>query len=220
MFNEKNNEKKLPVNLQFALDESMDLNYNARKNFGYAALSKIYHELEIDKFLRNRQRHSNEEYDANAIMKLLVFSRLLYPLLRKRLLKTKMFSLISLIFHWMMCIDVLLFSTSIVMLYNFGSMSILSLCMIGIQIWFIMMLLTITLRLMNRMNFEKKGFLKSIGLKNLVFDADTGEISESVRQHLIFDEEKLREEEKFDGYYAIVTSEYKETPEKIIDMYR
>jgi len=40
MFNEKNNKKKLPVNLQFALDESIDLNYNARKNFGYAALSK------------------------------------------------------------------------------------------------------------------------------------------------------------------------------------
>lgn len=57
-------------------------------------------------------------------------------------------------------------------------------------------------------------------VKNLVFDANTGEISESVRQHLDFNEEKLREEEKFDGYYAIVTSEYKETPEKIIDMYR
>ncbi|MEG6569001.1 hypothetical protein V6B98_04525 [Thermoanaerobacterium thermosaccharolyticum] len=82
-----------------------------------------------------------------------------------------------------------------------------------------MMLLTITLRLMNKMNFEKKGFLKSIGLKNLVFNADTWKISESVRQHLIFDEEKLREEEKFDGYYAIVTSEHKDTPEKIIGMY-
>jgi transposase len=42
----------------------------------------------------------------------------------------------------------------------------------------------------------------------------------SVRQHLTFDEEKLREEEKFDGYYAIVTSEYKESDDKIIDMYR
>lgn len=57
-------------------------------------------------------------------------------------------------------------------------------------------------------------------VKNLTFDADTGEILESVRQHLTFDEEKLREEEKFDGYYAIVTSEYKESPEKIIEMYR
>ncbi|AST56352.1 transposase IS4 family protein [Thermoanaerobacterium thermosaccharolyticum] len=56
-------------------------------------------------------------------------------------------------------------------------------------------------------------------VKNLVFNADTWKISESVRQHLIFDEEKLREEEKFDGYYAIVTSEHKDTPEKIIGMY-
>jgi hypothetical protein len=30
-----------------------------------------------------------------------------------------------------------------------------------------------------------------------------------VKQHLSFDEEKLREEEKYDGYYAILTSEYK-----------
>ena len=30
------------------------------ENFGYAALSKIYHELEIDKFLINLQRHSKE----------------------------------------------------------------------------------------------------------------------------------------------------------------
>ena len=30
----------------------------------------------------------------------------------------------------------------------------------------------------------------------------------------------MREEEKFDGYYAIVTSEYLESDEKIIEMYR
>jgi ribosomal RNA small subunit methyltransferase A len=34
------------------------------------------------------------------------------------------------------------------------------------------------------------------------------------------DEEKLREEEKFDGYYAIVTSEWKKTDEEIIEIYR
>ncbi|MDR1604494.1 MAG: transposase [Gracilibacteraceae bacterium] len=33
-------------------------------------------------------------------------------------------------------------------------------------------------------------------------------------------EEKLREEEKYDGYYAIVTSEWKESDEKILDIYR
>jgi transposase len=53
-------------------------------------------------------------------------------------------------------------------------------------------------------------------VKNLTFDANTGEILDSVRQHLSFDEEKLREEEKLDGYYAIVTSEYKESDKKIL----
>lgn len=57
-------------------------------------------------------------------------------------------------------------------------------------------------------------------VKNLNFDKDTGEILESVKQHLSFDQDKLNEEEKFDGYYAIVTSEYKELDEKIIEMYR
>lgn len=34
------------------------------------------------------------------------------------------------------------------------------------------------------------------------------------------DEEKLKEEEKFDGYYVIVISEYKELLEKIINIYK
>ena len=50
-----------------------------RRNFGYASLSKIYHELGIHTFLINRQRHSKEEYDANTIMKMLVYSRMLNP---------------------------------------------------------------------------------------------------------------------------------------------
>jgi transposase len=40
------------------------------------------------------------------------------------------------------------------------------------------------------------------------------------KQELIFDEEKLLEEEKYDGYYVIVTSEWEETDEKILDIYR
>lgn len=55
-----------------------------RKNFGYAALSKIYHELSIHTFMTNRQRHTNEDYDADTIMKLLVFSRLLSPASKKK----------------------------------------------------------------------------------------------------------------------------------------
>ena len=49
------------------------------KNLGYAALSYIYHELEIDTFLNSRQRSIGAEYNLNSIMRLLVFSRLLYP---------------------------------------------------------------------------------------------------------------------------------------------
>lgn len=32
--------------------------------------------------------------------------------------------------------------------------------------------------------------------------------------------EKLKEEEALDGYYVIITSEYKETSDRIIEMYR
>ncbi|NMB12439.1 MAG: transposase, partial [Firmicutes bacterium] len=57
-------------------------------------------------------------------------------------------------------------------------------------------------------------------VKNLAFDPKTGEIKNDLKQALIFDEEKLRKEEELDGYYAIVTSEWKEPDEKIIDIYR
>lgn len=56
-------------------------------------------------------------------------------------------------------------------------------------------------------------------VKNLIFDKDTGEVV-STKQKLCLDEAKLREEEKFDGYYAIVTSEWKKSDEEIIEIYR
>ena len=57
---------------------------NIRKNFGYVALSAIYHELEIDRFFANRQQSAASEYNMNAIMRLLVFSRLLAPGSKKK----------------------------------------------------------------------------------------------------------------------------------------
>jgi transposase len=56
-------------------------------------------------------------------------------------------------------------------------------------------------------------------VKNLIFDEKTGEILTS-KQKPMFDEAKLMEEEKYDGYYAIVTSELKESDDKILDIYR
>lgn len=70
-------------------DEWIEKDTTNRKNFGYASLSKIYHELGIHTFLINRQRHAKHEYDANSIMKLLVFSRLLDPASKKKTFKNK-----------------------------------------------------------------------------------------------------------------------------------
>lgn len=80
----KKNARQAPINFTFYdSDRLCTTDTSLRKNFGYAALSKIYHELQIDKFLINRQRHSKEEYDANTIMKMLVYSRLLSPASKK-----------------------------------------------------------------------------------------------------------------------------------------
>jgi transposase len=66
------------------LNPSERLTRNTRKNVGYAALSAIYHELEIDHFFTNRQRSIKAEYSMNKIMRLLVFSRLLHPGSKKK----------------------------------------------------------------------------------------------------------------------------------------
>jgi transposase len=50
-----------------------------RKSLGAAALSVIYHQLELDQFVNNRNRSNNSQYNANAILKLLVYSRILFP---------------------------------------------------------------------------------------------------------------------------------------------
>lgn len=74
------NARQAPLQFLFYDSDRLSVSDTSlRKNFGYAALSRIYHQLGIHTFLLNRQRHSNEKYDANAIMKLLVYSRLLYP---------------------------------------------------------------------------------------------------------------------------------------------
>lgn len=75
--------KKAPINFTFYDSDRLSVGDDLRKNFGYAAFSKIYHELGINKFLKSKQRSSKESYDANAIMKMLVYSRLLYPASKK-----------------------------------------------------------------------------------------------------------------------------------------
>lgn len=70
---------KMPIHIAIDPNEQLTVGTNNRKNFGHAAFSAIYHTLEIDKFLINRQRSTKIEASTNNIMKLLVFSRLLSP---------------------------------------------------------------------------------------------------------------------------------------------
>lgn len=76
-------EQTKPVHIEFYLKQAMEKSYDECKNFGYAALSKIYHELDIKSFLGNRQRSVKTDFNLNSIFRLLVFSRLLYPASKK-----------------------------------------------------------------------------------------------------------------------------------------
>lgn len=78
--NEEEKLNKSPLTLTIDKNEEMTENTDNNKNFGYVALSKIYHELEIDKFIKAKFQSRNfSEYKINNIMKLLVFARALFP---------------------------------------------------------------------------------------------------------------------------------------------
>ncbi|MBK5251991.1 MAG: IS1634 family transposase [Peptostreptococcaceae bacterium] len=82
-------ESNTPINLEFSPSQKLTVGTNKRKNFGYSVLSSIYHELEIDKFLINRQRSTKIESSTNDMMKLLVYSRLLNPASKKKTYENK-----------------------------------------------------------------------------------------------------------------------------------
>ena len=57
-------------------------------------------------------------------------------------------------------------------------------------------------------------------VKDLTYSTDSGEVLQDAKHIRFFDDKRLIEEEKYDGYYAIVTSELDTEDEKIIEMYR
>ena len=78
--NQEEKASKQPLLIKLDKKDKLEVGTNNLKNFGYAALSKIYHELEIDKFLISKFKNRNlSEFKINNIMKLLVFSRCLFP---------------------------------------------------------------------------------------------------------------------------------------------
>ena len=56
-------------------------------------------------------------------------------------------------------------------------------------------------------------------VRNLKFDSKTGEIIDTEDKRLL-NEEKIRQEEQFDGYYALVSSEYQMSDQQLLDIYR
>lgn len=82
-------EKKASLVFHFSPNEKLEKNTNTRKNLGYTAASSVYHTLGIHTFLTNRQRHAKMEYNANHIMELLVYNRLLYPSSKKKAFENK-----------------------------------------------------------------------------------------------------------------------------------
>ncbi len=78
--NEEKRTQNLSIPLKLSMNQELPLNTDTTYNFGYAALSKIYHELEINKFLITKfKTRKMSEYKINNILKLLVFARALFP---------------------------------------------------------------------------------------------------------------------------------------------
>lgn len=87
--NNEQNEENASITVSIDKKRRLQKDEANRKNLGYAALSKIYHELGIHTFLKNHHRHSKSDFDANSIMKLLIFGRLLYPASKKKTYENK-----------------------------------------------------------------------------------------------------------------------------------
>lgn len=53
--------------------------YDCVKNIGYAALSKVFHSLGIHQFIDDRRKYLKLGYNLTAVVKLLVYERILHP---------------------------------------------------------------------------------------------------------------------------------------------
>jgi transposase len=87
MTEEENAKKKLTLTIN--MDEPLAQGTDNRKNFGYTAILKIYHELGLHRFFNNRARNEDFKFNTNSIMMLLVVSRLLSPGSKKKAFEEK-----------------------------------------------------------------------------------------------------------------------------------
>ena len=71
------------MTLEIDMNEELPADFHGRYNLGYAAILKMYYELELDRFFNNKARHEAFEYNTDSIMKLLVITRILHPSSKK-----------------------------------------------------------------------------------------------------------------------------------------
>ena len=70
--------------LSYSVYATIPATEGLRKNIGYMPLSQLYETLEIPRFLANRQRNLKVRFSLNSILKMLVFSRILFPASKKK----------------------------------------------------------------------------------------------------------------------------------------
>lgn len=73
------NRQHKPVSIEIHPDQQLSTGTDLLKNFGYAALSHVYHELELNTFFQIKQRSLNIEFNLNSAAKLLCYGRIIFP---------------------------------------------------------------------------------------------------------------------------------------------
>ena len=77
--------------------KTIDDNFHS-KDLGYVILEKVYDELNISNILNKMQNTLNIKYSLNDIMRLLVFSKILYPASKNETYNNKNIFLIVFVF--------------------------------------------------------------------------------------------------------------------------
>jgi transposase len=70
--------------LKLSMDEELQKNTDSRKNYGYAAIIKVYHDLLLHEHFASKSRYQKFKFNTNSIMLLLVISRILSPGSKKK----------------------------------------------------------------------------------------------------------------------------------------
>ena len=86
---EKSSSESKTITIKADLDKELSPGTSGRMNLGYAAIMKIFYELKLDTFIRNKQRGRDFQYNTASVMLLLAVSRLLSPSSKKRTFEDK-----------------------------------------------------------------------------------------------------------------------------------